>query len=87
MNAKRGLLALVLLTMRVCPAMAMPRGNVGSSVTVTASPPEITARYLDPEYKDTYFTDLHRRYSKVLMIKSVLICVNPCLKKNNPKMT
>lgn len=49
MNAKRGLLALVLLTMRVCPAMAMPRGNVGSSVTVTASPPEITALYLDPD--------------------------------------
>jgi hypothetical protein len=50
MNAKIGFMVLVLLTMLVCQTMAMPRGNnVGSSVTVTASPPEITALYLDPD--------------------------------------
>lgn len=49
MNVKIGLIVLVILTMLVCPAIAMPGGDVGSSVTVTASPPEITALYLDTD--------------------------------------
>lgn len=62
MNAKIGLLALLLLTMLVCQTMAMPRGNVGSSVTVTASPPEITALYLDPD-ESVPFGTLPGRYT------------------------
>lgn len=62
MNAKIGLLALVLLTMLVCSAMAMQKGNVSSSVTVTGSPPEITVLYLDPD-ESVPFGTLPGRYT------------------------